>query len=170
MLSGIFFLCIFPELTQNVVITNVWSYVVVDANSWLSICFYVIKALKIWKLCLFSFLFSQKKHAKICDHNFRVKVFKYICTYKIFVCIWHTHTHTYIYAYTYTYWCVLCAKLLQSCLTLCNPVDCSPPGSSVHRILQARILEWVLIPFSRGFSQPKDQTWISRISGKVFTI
>ena len=40
------------------------------------------------------------------------------------------------------------AKLLQSCLTLCNPVDCSPPGSSVHGILQARILRWVIMPSS----------------------
>ena len=42
-------------------------------------------------------------------------------------------------------------KSLQSCLTLCDPVDCSPPGSSVHVILQARILEWVAISFSRGW-------------------
>ena len=47
----------------------------------------------------------------------------------------------------------------QSCLTFCNPVDCSPPGSSVHGILQARILEWVAISFSRGSSQPRDRTW-----------
>src|SRR5574341_1868764 len=40
----------------------------------------------------------------------------------------------------------------KSCLSLCNPVDCSPPGSSVHAILQARILEWVAMPFSRGSS------------------
>ena len=45
----------------------------------------------------------------------------------------------------------------QSCLTLCNPMDCSPPGSSVHGILQARMLEWVAIPFSGGSFQPKDQ-------------
>ena len=44
----------------------------------------------------------------------------------------------------------LCAKSLQSCLTFCDPMDCSPPGSSVHGILQARILEWVAIPFSPG--------------------
>ena len=43
----------------------------------------------------------------------------------------------------------------QSCLTLCNPTDSSPPGSSVHGILQARILEWVTISFSRGSSQPR---------------
>ena len=50
------------------------------------------------------------------------------------------------------------AKLLQSCLTLCNPMDCSPPGTSVHEILQARILEWVAISFSRGSSRPRDRT------------
>ena len=44
----------------------------------------------------------------------------------------------------------------QSCLTLCDPMNYSPPGSSVHGILQARILEWVAIPFSRGSSQPRD--------------
>ena len=44
----------------------------------------------------------------------------------------------------------------QPCPTLCDPRDCSPPGSSVHGILQARILEWVAIPFSRGPSQPRD--------------
>ena len=53
------------------------------------------------------------------------------------------------------------AKLLQSCLTLCDAMDCSPPRSSVHGILQARILEWVAIPFSGGSSQPRDGTCIS---------
>ena len=52
----------------------------------------------------------------------------------------------------------------QHCPTLCNPVDCSPPGSSVHGILQTRTLEWVAIPFSRGSSQPRDQTCFSFIS------
>ena len=47
------------------------------------------------------------------------------------------------------------------CLTLCEPMDCSPPGSSVRGILQARILEWVAIPFSRGSSQPRDWTQVS---------
>jgi len=49
----------------------------------------------------------------------------------------------------------------QSCLFLCNPIDCSPPGSSVHGILQARILEWIAMPSSRGSSQPRDQTLVS---------
>ena len=47
-------------------------------------------------------------------------------------------------------------------------MDCSPPGSSVHGILQARILEWVAIPFSRGISQPRDQTRVSRTAGRFF--
>ena len=60
-------------------------------------------------------------------------------------------------------------EVTQSCPTLCNPVDCSPPGSSVHGILQARILEWVAISFSRGSSQPRDQTQVSRIGGRRLT-
>ena len=58
----------------------------------------------------------------------------------------------------------------QSCLTLCNPMDCSPPGSSVHGILWARILEWVAISFSRGSSQPRDRTWVSCIAGRFHTV
>ena len=53
--------------------------------------------------------------------------------------------------------------------TLCNPVDCSPQGSSAHRILQARILEWVTISFSRGSCQWKDKTHVSCIVGRSFT-
>ena len=54
--------------------------------------------------------------------------------------------------------------------TLCDPVDCSPPGSSIHRILQARVLEWVASSFSRGSSQPRDQTQVSRIAGRHFKL
>ena len=61
-------------------------------------------------------------------------------------------------------------KVTQSCSTLCNPMDYSLPGSSVHGILQARILEQVDIPFSRESSQPRDRTHISRIAGRFFTI
>ena len=56
------------------------------------------------------------------------------------------------------------AKLLQLCPTLCDSMDCSPPGSSVHGILQARRLEWVAMPSSRGSSQPRDQTQVSYVS------
>ena len=55
------------------------------------------------------------------------------------------------------------------CLTLCDAMDCSPLGSSVHGILQARILEWVAIFFSRGSSQPRDWTRVSHIAGRLFT-
>ena len=58
----------------------------------------------------------------------------------------------------------LCVKLLQSCTTLCDPVDCSMPGSSVHRTLQARILEWVAKPSSRGSSPTRDGTCVFYIS------
>ena len=57
-----------------------------------------------------------------------------------------------------------CAKLLQSCPTLCNPMDCSPPGSSVQGTFQARVLEWVAISFSRGSSSPKDWSHVSYVS------
>ena len=53
------------------------------------------------------------------------------------------------------------ADLLQLCLTLCDPVDCSPPGSSAHGILQSRILEWVAAPSSRGSSRLRDRTHVS---------
>ena len=55
----------------------------------------------------------------------------------------------------------VCTKSLQSCPTLCHPMDCSPPGSFVHGILQARILEWVAMPSSRGSSRPRDRTCVS---------
>ena len=59
--------------------------------------------------------------------------------------------------------------VIQSCLTLCDPVDCSLSGFTVHSFLQARILEWVAIPFSRGSSQPRDRTQGSHIAGGFFT-
>ena len=62
---------------------------------------------------------------------------------------------------------------LQSCPTLCNLMDCHPPSSSVPRILQARILEWVAVPSAREYSQPRDRSHISYVSciaGRFFTI
>ena len=66
--------------------------------------------------------------------------------------------------------CAVLCLVSQSCLTLRDPMDCSPPGSSVHGILQGRILEWVAIPFSRGSSQLRDQTQVSYIAGRFFII
>ena len=62
-----------------------------------------------------------------------------------------------------------CTKSPQSCLTLCIPMDSSPPGSSVHGILQARVLEWVAISFFRRSSQPGDWTPVSHIADSFFT-
>ena len=60
-------------------------------------------------------------------------------------------------------------KLLHLCPTLCDPMDGSPPGSSVHGILQVKILECIAIPFSRGSSQPRDQILVSALTGGFFT-
>ena len=62
-----------------------------------------------------------------------------------------------------------CCLVAQSCPTLCDPMDCSPPGSSVHGISQARILEWVAISFSRRSSQPRDRIHVSSLAGRFFT-
>ena len=64
----------------------------------------------------------------------------------------------------------MCAKSLQSCLTPCDPMDYSPPGFFAHGILQARILEWVVISSSRESPWPKDQTWVSALQADSLTI
>ena len=74
---------------------------------------------------------------------------------------------TFVFFFSFVSMLVLVA---QSCLTLCDSADCSLPGSSVHGILQARILEWVAIPFSRGSSRPSDWTWVFCIWGRFFTV
>ena len=61
-----------------------------------------------------------------------------------------------------------CIALLSQKLS-CNPTDCSPPGSSVHAFLQARIMEWVTMPSSRGSFQPRNQTQVSHTAGRFFT-
>ena len=63
----------------------------------------------------------------------------------------------------------LCCVIVKLCLALCDPMDYSPPGSSVNGILQARILEWVTIPFSGGSSWPRDWTHMFCIAGSFFT-
>ena len=67
------------------------------------------------------------------------------------------------------YFCSVCVLGTQSWLPLCNPMDCSQPGFSVYGIFQARILEWVAIPFSMGSSQSRDGTWVSCIAARFFT-
>ena len=62
------------------------------------------------------------------------------------------------------------SEITQSCPTLCDPMDGSLPGSAVHGIIQARIREWAAISFSRGSSQPRDQTWVSCIADRSFIV
>ena len=81
------------------------------------------------------------------------------------VCIWYMWKNLYVHVWVRS-------KSLQAHLTLCEALDCSPPASSVHGILLARILEWVTRPSSRGSSQPMDQTHVSCVScitGRFFT-
>ena len=76
-----------------------------------------------------------------------------------------------IYIYTFCHLFLVCMSA-HSCLTLYDPLDCNRPGSSVHGIFQARILEWVAVSSSRGFFQPRNRTLISCIScttGRFFT-
>ena len=64
----------------------------------------------------------------------------------------------------------VCVLVAQSCLTLCDPMDCSSPGFSVHGILQERTLEWIAIHSSRGSSQPRDRTQVSCTVGGFLTV
>ena len=66
--------------------------------------------------------------------------------------------------------CVCMGLIAQSCLTLCDPMDCSLSGSSVHGFLQAKILKWVAFPFSRASSWPGDWTQVSHIYGRFFNL
>ena len=70
----------------------------------------------------------------------------------------------------YVYIPLKSSEVAQLYPTFCDPMDYSLPGSSVHGIFQARILEWVAMPFSRGSSQPRDQTRVSHIAGRLFTL
>jgi len=62
------------------------------------------------------------------------------------------------------------SEVAQSCPTLCDPMDCSLPGFSVHGIFQAIVLEWIAISFSSGSSQPRDGTQVSHIVDRRFTV
>ena len=60
------------------------------------------------------------------------------------------------------------SEVAQLCPTLCDPMDCSLAGSSIHGIFQARILEWVAVSFCRGCSWPRDRTWVSHTAGGLY--
>ena len=105
-------------------------------------------------------------NSDVCAYFFICIVF--ILNQKFIQFLWKLHEIWQIYSY----FACLCAMSLQSCPTLCSPMNFSLPGSSVHVILQARMLEKVAIPFFRGSSWPRDQTWIScgsSITGRFST-
>ena len=107
-------------------------------------------------------ILGDKKGAPVCWTAAEVPLL-YWCTAK--------NMHWAFYkCWVFTNTCVCICLCAQSCPTLCDPMGCSLPGSSVHGILQARILAWVAISFSKGSSQPRDQTWVSCIAGRFFTI
>ena len=85
----------------------------------------------------------------------------------IYVCVYIYITCTY---YIYIYTIALKVLIAQSCPTFCDPLDHSPPVFFVHGILQARILEWVAIPYSRGSFQSRDWTWVSCNASRYFTV
>ena len=81
---------------------------------------------------------------------------------------WNRKHVTYLRIFKFL--CAVLCLVVQSCPTLCDPMSCSPLDSSVHGILQARILEWVAMPSSRGSSQPRDRTQVSCIAGGLPTV
>ena len=82
---------------------------------------------------------------------------------------WMTSLSLFFFKLNIVYTWVL-SEVAQLCLTLCNPMHCSLPASSLHGILQVRILEWVAISFSRGSSWPRDLTRVSCIAGRCFNL
>ena len=114
----------------------------VSSNYWA----HVLQWLK--PVCLELVLCNKESHSNKSVHSNRPKAKKKDMKIRVCVCV-----------------CVCaCAQSTHSCLTLCDPVDCSLPGCSVHGIFQAGILQWVAISYSRGFSQPRDWRCISYVS------
>ena len=81
-----------------------------------------------------------------------------------------THTQNiYVYICVCVCVCVAFVYWLNHVHLFCDPMDCSLPGSSIHRISQARVLEWLSMPSSRGYSPPRGQTCVSSLAGRFFT-
>ena len=91
---------------------------------------------------------------------------QYVC---VRACV-RVHACARVYVRLRVHTCVCVRSVTQSCPTLCNHIDCRPPGSFVHGDLQARILEWVTMPSCRGPSQPWYLAQVSRTAGRFFTI
>ena len=124
--------------------------------------------------CIYGFIFKLTNLSSLMPNSPYNEFF--VCSWIYFLCVllqflflwWDT-----VFAHSMIIFplcpCV-CVLVAQSCLTICDTMACSPPGSSAHGILQAVILEWVAIPFSRVSSHPRDWTWVFCIAGRFFTI
>ena len=111
-------------------------------------------------------------HLNLCSHFSPIKVtLLKLITFAKLHNSWSSFQHSLLPWWwgmpTGMFYPVLCL-VTQSCQTLCDPMDCSPPGSSVFGVLQARILEWVVIPFSKGSPQPRDGTQVSCMASRYF--
>ena len=148
---------------------------------------FALQTLLRWVCCLTSWWqFSSWLYRLVCKHIWIGSLF-----YGLRDCLLPSSSFGHLYTATPSYWSpglglfkaqCLCSllfiqKLAQyayvymlSCVRLCDPMDCSPPGSSVHGILQGGILQWVAIPFSRRSSQLRDWTRVSCIADRFFTI
>ena len=116
--------------------------------------------LRTWHLAVYSVpLLTSPELFALTNHKlWNCTVKNYLTVWVWFLCFIAADSD-YSVLFPYVYWGIwscMCAKSLQSCLTLYDPMDCSPPGSSVHGILQAKILDWVAIPFSKASSQPRE--------------
>ena len=131
---------------------------------------------------------SSPSHSWVENLSFRAGV-GHICLWAkynqyFWIKVFQIHTYSFPYALPMSYFvlychgwvvatknvCIMCAKSLQSCPTLWDPMDCSLPASSALGILQARTLEWVAMPLSRGPSQPGDGTGVSWIACGFFSV
>ena len=124
----------------------------------MKICWTLLNAFPILSKCSYSFTHFVNMIMLI---DFRVL--------KSILHFWDKSHEVVIY-YHFNILFIVNSEVAQSCPTLCDPMDCSLPGSSVHGIFQAIVLEWIAISFSRRSSQPRDRTRVSRIVDRCFTV
>ena len=105
---------------------------------------------------------TQQNH----DHKFLLVKFLHFCVFQSPERRWNLSLPKWLLNLS-TYPHYMCVSVTQLCPTLCDPMDCSPPGS-VHGILQARILQWLTVPFSRESSWPRDRTRVTCIADRFF--
>ena len=173
--------CIYNFCYISLLIYNFWfsSFVPVDSNYHVESFCHESFALTSFVLLManavyFYILYGQQHiHVVLCNmgiYQMRLSVTINHCSFPIslfFICVYLRGSRGKRRDHN---WFIVGLEVDQLCSTLWDPMDCSLPGTSVHGIFQARILEWVAIPFSKGSSQPRDRTQVSCIAGRFFTI